>query len=177
MTIRRCLACHSKARAVDLIPLHLVEGGSIRVGRPHRGRGGWIHPECIHAAIARPSAFNRCFRSRAHGVVELPQHIESWMIATLHRQLHNVFKDGLVSKKSAEPHDNVALTIRSSEHPDSHDSFENKSIYSASPDVFSIKSVILDQIVDRSQCLELKINAGRSTQSLLRSLRAWDRLG
>lgn len=177
MTVRRCLACQQPARTTELIPLHLGEGGSLRVGRALHGRGGWVHPECLHAALERPSAFNRCFRTRVHAIHELPQRVEAWMIATLRRKLHRVFTEGLVLKKSAEPQNNVALTIRSSAHPDAETMPGEKSIYSASTYTIQVSAIVLGQIVDRGPCLELKINAGRSTQSLLRSLRAWDRLG
>ena len=177
MTVRRCLACQKPARTTDLIPLHLGEAGSLRVGRALRGRGGWIHPTCLHSAIERPSALNRAFRARVHGVNELPRRVETWMIVTLRRQLHRVLKDGLELKKSAEPPENVALTIRSSHHPDAHNMPDKNSIYSVENSVFEIAGNLFNQIVDRGPCLELKINAGRSTQSLLRSLRAWDRLG
>ena len=177
MTVRRCLACQKPARTTDLIPLHLGESGSLRVGRALRGRGGWIHPSCLHSAIERPSALNRAFRARVLDVDELPRRVETWMILTLRRQLHRVLKDGLELKKSAEPPENVALTIRSSHHPDAPNMPEKKPIYSVKTSIFTVTDNVFNQIVDRGPCLELKINAGRSTQSLLRSLRAWDRLG
>ena len=175
--VRRCLACQRPARTTDLIPLHIGEAGSLRVGRALRGRGGWIHPSCLHSAVERPSALNRAFRARVHDVDELPRRVETWMIVKLRRQLHRVLKDGLESKKSVEPPVNVALTIRSSHHPAAHNMPDKKSIYAVETRIFDIKNHLFNQIVDRGPCLELKINAGRSTQSLLRSLRAWDRLG
>jgi len=99
------------------------------------------------------------------------------MIATLHRQLDCVVKHGLVLKKSAKTQSNVALTIRSSDHPGAHDMSDKILINMLSSNIFQIRSPVLNRFVDRGPCLELKINAGRSTQSLLRSLRAWDRLG
>ena len=177
MTFRRCLACHSRAHTEELIPLHLTEGGSLGVGRAPQGRGGWVHPRCVHAAVGRPSGFHRCFRAKTHGAAELPRRIESWMIVTLRRHLRRALNDGLAVKKSAGPIDNATLTIRSSAHPDAEAMPDKTTIYEASTCVFQLDHALMSQILDQGPCLELKINAGRSTHGLLRSLRAWDRWG
>ena len=177
MTVRRCLGCQTPASVVELIPLHLNEAGSVRVGTASAGRGGWIHPACIQTALDRPSLLNRSFRCRVTELDDLKARAIDWIRNQIKRHYTRALHDGLVVKNSALAHDDPSFDGR--EAVASNDDC-GTFLISEKQDLtftFELKQPDMESIVGARSPGVLHIKPGRSTQSLLRSLRAWDKLG
>lgn len=177
MTKRRCLGCQTPALVTDLIPLHLVNGGSIRVGPSAAGRGGWIHPECLHTALIRPSLFHRCFRCRVADLDGLPSRAIAWVRTECKYRYTRALHDGLVVKNLASGHTETTFTRQSSgTSDDDYGTFEIRE-RTGLINTFTLKKPDIEAVTGHWPANAVQLKPGRSTQSLLRSLRAWDKLG
>ena len=177
MTVRRCLGCQTPTSVAELIPLHLSGAGSVRVGTASAGRGGWIHPACIQTALDRPSLLNRSFRCRVTEIDDLNARAIDWIRNQIKRHYTRALHDGLVVKKSTLAHDDPSFDRREIVAPNDDCGTFLITETSGLTYTFELEKPDMDAIVgDRSPGV-LHIKPGRSTQSLLRSLRAWDKLG
>ena len=177
MTLRRCLRCRIQSSTTQLIPLHLDAGGSLIVGRANHGRGGWICPSCIGAAVAAPGAFNRCFRKRVSHASDLPESARKWINERIIDDLRMAIRHGLLIPKNDSLRLQAKLTLLSSDHPTNQASDIKNDENRGSRYTLGISSIELGRIMNQAPRFEVKLKPGRSTQSLLKTLRVWDRLG
>lgn len=177
MTLRRCLRCRIQVDTTQLIPLHLDAGGSLIVGRASRGRGGWICPSCIGAAVDAPGVFNRCFRRRVSNASDLPESARKWIHERMIEGLQIAIRHGLLIPKNDSLRLKAKLTLLSSDHPPAQTSDIKSTDKIGLKYTLDISSAELGQIINQSPRFEVKLKPGRSTQSLLKTLRVWDRLG
>lgn len=177
MTLRRCLRCRTQTGTTQLIPLHLDAGGSLIVGTAPRGRGGWICPSCIGAAVDAPGVFNRCFRTRVSNASDLPKSVQIWITGRILDRLRLAIRHGLLIEKDDSLGNQAKVTLLSSDHPHPQTSDTKKSNNEGCTFTLSIPSAELGRVINRAPRFEVKLKAGRSTQSLLKTLRVWDRLG
>ena len=177
MTTRRCLGCLTPALITDLIPLHLVNGGSIRVGPAQTGRGGWIHPECLQTALTRPSLFHRCFRCRVTELDGLLSRATEWIRTECKNRYRQALHSGLVVKNSPSGDNESSFDAHADrESGDGYGTFEIKEKTGLTI-AFKVKNPDMRAVIGHWPANAVQLKPGRSTQSLLRSLRAWDKLG
>ncbi len=177
MTLRRCLRCRKSLSTKQLIPLHSGAGGSLLVGRPSSGRGGWICPGCILPAVEHPQVFSRCFRTSISGVEHIPGLAREWLRNQCVSWLRLALRNGLVDSSPNQTQSDPFFIVRSNGHKSPNSSNIESEDNQPQTFVLDISSRDLGDILSKGPRSEVRIKPGRSTQSLLQSLRGWASLG
>lgn len=177
MAQRRCLRCQQRHRTDELIPLHLGAGGLLVVGRPNGGRGGWICPRCVRPTADRPGALFRCFRGRLSGADKLPENARSWLFSGFLDRLWQAQRHGLLIHPVDPSSKELAAVVFSEDAPAPLSQAFVDMNNEGSTFIIPISSANLGAKLGRNACTALGIKPGRSTQSLLRSLRGWHSVG
>ena len=177
MAQRRCLRCQQRHRTDELIPLHLGAGGLLVVGRVTGCRGGWICPSCVRPSAERPGPLFRCFKSRLSGADTLPTNARLWLFSGFLDHLWKAQRHGLlIHPVNSDSKELAAVVFSEDASPPTGRApawEDNQPLTYHIP----ISSADLGAKLGRNACTAVGIKPGRSTQSLLRSLRGWYSVG
>lgn len=177
MAQRRCLRCQQRQRTDELIPLHLGAGGLLVVGRASGGRGGWICPECVRPTAERPGPLFRCFKGRLSGADKLPANARLWLVSGFLDRLWRAQRQGLLVHPVDSASKELAAVVFSEDAKLPLSKAFDKQNNAALTYIIPVSSANLGAKLGRNACTAVGIKAGRSTQSLLRSLRGWHSVG
>ena len=167
MKLRRCLRCRKSLCTTQMIPLHSGAGGSLLVGPPSRGRGGWICPGCISTAVEHPQVFSRCFRKSISSVEQIPVMAREWLQNRCLADLKRALRHGLVDSNPNSRDVESVFIVRSNEQSSAKSPSRKSKDKAVETFILDISSIVSFKSLDISKTL---LNSGFNSKIFLRRI-------
>ena len=181
MKRRSCLNCRERQAAKTMIPLGLGPGGSLLVGYRSTGRTGWICPPCVPAVTIQRGPLGRCFRTKPPDTSSLVSDAKEFLESSWWKDLQLAHQQGLVVSGAAkvreiDPQALIVILLSA----DAGASTKSAFVYGNTGLETYIISNLSERFSVQFNCgprSVIGLKSGRSTQSLLNTLRKGVSLG